>query len=98
MPDFPHQPEQLTADWLSETLGAAVSDFSIEQIGVGVGLLGRLYRVTLAGDASTPSTVIAKFPTLDEGARVNVTSPLGFYSNEVNFYNEVFFFNDMATT
>ncbi|MBA2608707.1 MAG: phosphotransferase, partial [Actinobacteria bacterium] len=40
MPDFPHQPEQLTADWLSETLGAAVSDFSIEQIGVGVGLLG----------------------------------------------------------
>ena len=88
MSDFPHQPEALTAAWLSEKVGAPVSDFSVEQIGVGVGLLGRLYRLSLTGDASTPASVVAKFPTLDEGARANVTSPLGFYSNEVNFYNE----------
>lgn len=88
MTDFPHQPEQLTAEWLSSTVGAPVTDFSVEQIGVGVGLLGRLYRLTLTGDATTPPTVIAKFPTLDEGARMYVTTPLGFYANEVNFYNE----------
>ena len=88
MSDFPHTPEALTTEWLSANVGAPVTDFSIEQIGIGVGLLGRLYRVTLTGDASTPATVIAKFPTLDEGARMNITAPLGFYSNEVNFYNE----------
>lgn len=88
MSSFPHQPEDLTAEWLAAQIGAPVADFSIEQIGVGVGLLGRLYRVSLTGDASTPSSVVAKFPTLDEGARANVAAPLGFYSNEVNFYNE----------
>jgi hypothetical protein len=86
--DFPHTPEAVTGEWLSARVGAPVTSFSMEQIGVGVGLLGRLYRITLTGDATTPATVVAKFPTLDEGARMNVTSPLGFYSNEVNFYTE----------
>ena len=84
---FPHTPEEITAAWLGEKVGANVTDFSMEQIGIGVGLLGRLYRITLTGDGA-PATVIAKFPTLDEGARMNITAPLGFYSNEVNFYNE----------
>jgi hypothetical protein len=87
MAAFPHQPEELTADWLSSVLGGTVESFELEQIGVGVGLLGRLYRVALTGDG-VPASVVAKFPTLDEGARANVTTPLGFYSNEVSFYNE----------
>jgi len=81
---FPHQPEDITAEWLSEKIGTPVTAFDIEQIGVGVGLLGRLYRVTLDG----AKTVVAKFPTLDEGARANVATPLGFYANEVNFYRD----------
>ncbi|HUR77957.1 MAG TPA: phosphotransferase [Acidimicrobiales bacterium] len=88
MSQFPRHPEEITAGWLAEKLGAPVSDFTLEQIGVGVGLLGRLYRVSLTGHASTPATIIAKFPTLDEGARANVATPLGFYANEINFYNE----------
>lgn len=87
MAAFPHQPEDITADWLSTVLGGSVASFALEQIGVGVGLLGRLYRITLTGDG-VPASVVAKFPTLDEGARANVTTPLGFYSNEVSFYNE----------
>jgi hypothetical protein len=87
MTAFPHQPEEITADWLSAVLGGSVDSFELEQIGVGVGLLGRLYRVTLRG-TGVPASVVAKFPTLDEGARANVTTPLGFYSNEVSFYNE----------
>jgi hypothetical protein len=83
MSDFPHQPEDITVEWLSEKLGTPVGAFEIEQIGIGVGLLGRLYRLTLDSGA----TVVAKFPTLDEGARANVTTPLGFYENEINFYN-----------
>lgn len=88
MSEFPRQPEDITAEWLAAKVGAPVSSFELEQIGVGVGLLGRLYRVSLTGDASTPKSVVAKFPTLDEGARANVTTPLGFYENEVNFYRE----------
>lgn len=84
---FPHQPEDITAEWLSSIVGGTVDGFTLEQIGVGVGLLGRLYRITLSG-SGVPATVVAKFPTLDEGARANVTTPLGFYSNEVSFYND----------
>lgn len=87
MPAFPHQPEDITAEWLSSIVGGTVEQFSLEQIGVGVGLLGRLYRISLTG-TGVPTTVVAKFPTLDQGARDNVTTPLGFYSNEVSFYNE----------
>ena len=82
---FPRNPEELTAEWLSAHVGGQVSGFSLEQIGIGVGILGRLFRVTLAGDG-VPGSVIAKFPTLDEAARMNVVGPLGFYANEVAFY------------
>lgn len=87
MASFPHQPEDITADWLSAIVGGSVDSFELEQIGVGVGLLGRLYRVSLSG-TGVPATVVAKFPTLDEAARANVAAPLGFYSNEISFYNE----------
>lgn len=97
MADFPHQPEDITSEWLAEKLNAPVTAFSCEQIGVGVGLLGRLYRLTLTGDDTTPKTVIAKFPTLDEGARANVAQPLGFYENEVLFYNEAAPITPIAT-
>ena len=85
---FPRVPEDLATDWLSEKVGGTVSSFESEQIGIGVGLLGRLYRLKLTGDESAPSQVIAKFPTLDEGARMNVIEPLRFYEKEVNFYKQ----------
>jgi hypothetical protein len=86
----------VTAEWLSDKVGGTVTSFAMEQIGVGVGLLGRLYRATLTGDG-VPASVVAKFPTLDEGARMNVTAPLGFYANEVNFYNEAAPLTPMST-
>ncbi|MGH2759710.1 MAG: phosphotransferase [Actinomycetota bacterium] len=85
---FPRNPEDLSADWLSEKLGRAVSSFESEQIGIGVGLLGRLFRLSLSGDDGAPSNVVAKFPTLDEGARMNVVEPLRFYEKEVRFYQQ----------
>jgi len=85
---FPADPAQLTAEWLGEAVGGEVTSFDIDQIGVGVGLLGRLYRVSLEGQ-NVPASVVAKFPTLDEGARMNVVEHLNFYRNEVNFYRDV---------
>lgn len=80
----PLNPESVTAEWLEDVLGTPVGDFQIEQIGIGVGLLGRLYRITLSGGRS----VVAKFPTLDEGARMNVIEPMNFYEKEVRFYQQ----------
>ena len=80
-------PEAVTTEWLSGALGTNVKSFEIEQIGVGVGLLGRLYRISLDCEKG-PKSVVAKFPTLDEGARMNVVEPLRFYEKEIAFYNE----------
>lgn len=85
---FPREPESITAGWLSDVLAIHVSDFRLEQIAVGVGLLGRLYRVTLESDDG-PRTLIAKFPTLDELARKSICDPLNFYEKEVRFYEQV---------
>jgi hypothetical protein len=88
MAKVPYRPEDITTDWLSEATGSSVSSFDIEQIGIGVGLLGRLYRITLTGDGA-PASVIGKFPTLDDGARMNVIEPLRFYEKEVAFYRDI---------
>lgn len=93
---FPRGPEGITTDWLSDAVGGTVTGFSTEQIGIGVGLLGRLYRLTLEGEG-VPGTVVAKFPTLDESARMNVVEPLRFYEKEVRFYQEVAPQNPIAT-
>ncbi len=84
---FPRNPEDLGTDWLSEKVGAPVSTLESEQIGIGVGLLGRLFRLKLSGEG-VPSSLVAKFPTLDEGARMNVVEPLRFYEKEVRFYQQ----------
>ncbi|WP_394845550.1 ecdysteroid 22-kinase family protein [Pendulispora brunnea] len=85
---FPRGPEGITTDWLTDAVGAPVSSFEVEQIGMGVGLLGRMLRVTLTGDGTTPSSIVMKLPTLDEGARRTIMKPMRFYEREVHFYQE----------
>lgn len=85
---FPIDPQFVTPGWLSEVLDAEVSGLRLEQIGIGVGLLGRLYRAHLEGPAA-PSSVVLKFPTLDSHARNAVCEPLEFYLREVRFYQEI---------
>ena len=56
--------EDLTPAYLTDALGATVTDAAIEPVGVGVGLIGQLYRITPTyaaggagpGDASSPSS------------------------------------------
>jgi len=85
---FPVDPMSVKAGWLSEILDADVRDCRLEQIGIGVGLLGRLFRVHLEGP-DAPKSVVVKFPTLDQRTRSTVCEPLEFYRREVHFYSEV---------
>lgn len=85
---FPTDPLMVTAEWLTDVFGSPVTDCRLEQIGVGVGLLGRLYRAHLRG-VGVPSTVVVKLPTLDQRARSALCEDLGFYLTEVRFYQQV---------
>ncbi len=89
MASAPFRPEDVTTDWLSASVGKNVTGFDMEQIGVGVGILGRLYRVSMTTDDGGSVSAVAKFPTLDDGARMNVVAPLRFYEKEVRFYEEM---------
>ncbi|KAA0112189.1 phosphotransferase [Mycolicibacterium sp. P1-5] len=92
---FPVDPQAVTAGWLSEVLDADVRECRLEQIGIGVGLLGRLFRVHLDGSGG-PESVVMKFPTLDERARTNVCEDMEFYVRETGFYRDIGLANPLA--
>ena len=85
---FPVDPQFVTPEWLSEVLAVDVQDCRLEQIGIGVGLLGRVYRVHLEGPA-VPASVVVKLPTLDQQARSALCEDLELYVREVRFYQHV---------
>jgi hypothetical protein len=86
---FPTDPSSVTAAWLSEVLGADVRECRLEQIGIGVGLLGRLYRAHLEGGPNVPTSVVVKLPMLDPRIRSEICEDLEFYLSEVRFYQEI---------
>ena len=87
MADFPTKPEELSTEWLSMQLGTEVSDFKVEQIGEGGGLLGLVTRVHLTSDEA-PASVIAKFPTKAEENRA-VANTYNMYAREYAFYTQI---------
>ena len=89
MPKIPVDPLSVTPAWLSEVLEADVHECELEQIGIGVGLLGRLFRAHLDGGPDMPETVVVKLPTLDITARANLCEDLELYLREVRFYEEI---------
>jgi hypothetical protein len=89
MARFPVDPLSVTAAWLSEVLGADVRECRLEQIGIGVGLLGRLYRAHLEGGPGVPTSVVVKLPVLDARVRSEICEDLELYLREVRFYQEI---------
>ena len=89
MPVIPVVPQSVTPAWLSEVLGADVRECRLEQIAIGVGLLGRLFRAHLDGGPGVPATVIVKLPTLDITARTALCEAADFYMREVRFYEQI---------
>lgn len=89
MATMPVDPSCITPAWLSEILRADVRACELEQIAIGVGLLGRLFRARLDGGPGVPATVVVKLPTLDTTARTKLCEGLELYLREVHFYDEI---------
>jgi aminoglycoside/choline kinase family phosphotransferase len=88
---IPAKPDQVTAKWLSEILGHPVTSVDIEPIGVGVGLLGELLRVTptyKTPNEDVPTSVIVKRPTHAEHNKA-IGMAFRFYERELRVYAEV---------
>jgi hypothetical protein len=99
MTGFPIQPEQLTAEWFTTMLadagalapGDAVTSFSTDFIGDGLGLLGMVIRVHLEyanGSGGGPESVVIKFahPVPENRA---IATNLNMYEREVRFFNDI---------
>lgn len=73
--------------WLSDALGAVVTDVAAERIAEDSGFSALVYRLHLTGDDALPPTVIAKLPA-DSEAR-GAMDMLGGYRRELTFYSQV---------
>jgi hypothetical protein len=84
---IPRTVVDLTPEWFGEALGRPIDTVDPTPLGVGVGLVGLLYRCELDGPDGK-STVVAKLaaPT-DEGRFV--ATVLNMYGREVGFYSEL---------
>ena len=93
--DFPHQPDQLTPAWLTDTLRQAgvlhkarVVSFERKPIAETAGLLGQntIIRLTYhEPEASAPLSLFAKFALADAGQRAHWRTS---YVQEVLFYQQ----------
>ncbi|HEY5075875.1 MAG TPA: phosphotransferase [Acidimicrobiia bacterium] len=84
---IPSTIDDVTAEWLSDALGRSVTRVTKEPVGVGIGLVGQLFRLQMEGGAE-PSTVIAKLAAPTEDGRF-VATVLNMYGREVGFYTEL---------
>ena len=88
MDHIPGHPDDITAAWLSELLGAEVTDLNWTPIGTGQ--VGDSVRITLQGPEvgkRVPATLAAKFPAADDTSRATAAL-FGLYRKEVHFYRE----------
>lgn len=85
--NIPTGPADLTAEWCSDALGRSFTQVTSEPIGVGVGLVGQLFRLELDGPSGN-STIIAKLAAPTPETRF-VATVLNMYGREVGFYTEL---------
>ena len=94
----PDTADELTLAWLTDALResgvfgvGAVASAQAEQINVGQGFAGRVFRVAVTYDGvsdAAPRTLIAKLPAPDPRART-LLDDLGVYRNEIAFYDDL---------
>lgn len=87
MATIPANIDDITADWVAEATGLAVTGVEHEIIGVGVGVSSAVYRLRLTGE-NIPDTLVLKLKALDEAA-VFTSSMLRMYQREVRFFDEL---------
>jgi len=84
---IPRTVDDLTPEWCSDAMGRSIDTVTPSPLGVGVGLVGQLFRLELDGpDGST--TVVAKLAAPTEESRF-VATVLNMYGREVGFYSEL---------
>ena len=83
---IPRTVTDLTPEWCSEALRRPITSVLPTPLGVGVGLVGQLYKLELDGPAGR-SSVVAKLAGPTDESRF-VATVLNMYGREVGFYNE----------
>jgi hypothetical protein len=96
-PALPRQIDEVTTEWLSDVLrtghviepgdDASVEILRCEPVGLGETYASVLHRLTLAGPAGTPASLIVK-QAANGGLRAMVDA-VGAYEREVMFYREL---------
>ncbi|HEV3449801.1 MAG TPA: phosphotransferase [Acidimicrobiia bacterium] len=84
---IPRTAADLTPAWCTEALGRRITSVESTPLGVGVGLVGQLFRVELAGPDGS-SVLIAKLAAPTDETRF-VATVLNMYGREVGFYTEL---------
>ena len=93
--NIPENQDDITAEWVQQALAlGAGSDVPpirgvvIEEIGTGIGMVGRLLRCHLTyagGTGSAPQAMVIKLPSLDDNTR-RTARQLRLYQREYDFY------------
>jgi hypothetical protein len=84
---IPRTVDDLTPEWCAEALGRSIDAVTAKPLGVGVGLVGQLFRLELDGPDGT-STVVAKLAAPTDESRF-VATVLNMYGREAGFYTEL---------
>ena len=84
---IPRTVDDLTPEWCSDALGRAITTVTPTPLGVGVGLVGQLFRLELDGPDGA-STIVAKMAAPTDEARF-VATVLNMYGREANFYEQL---------
>jgi hypothetical protein len=83
---FPRLIDDVTPHWLAGVLGRPVTGIRVEPIGVGIGILGVLYRVHLEPTGSPASVVVKMSSPVAENRAFGAGYTL--YEKEVRFYQQ----------
>jgi len=84
---IPRMADDLTPAWCSEALGRSITDATAVPMGVGVGLVGQLFRLDVDGPDGS-QRLVAKLAAPTDESRF-VATVLNMYGREVGFYTEL---------
>ena len=100
-PDIPDDLESLSPAWLTHALqqagtlkNAHITSLTAEPVGVGIGVIGQLFRLQLAYDRiedGAPLSLVVKLPSADPQTRIRYwrLAKGNIYERESRFYREI---------
>ena len=96
---FPHTPEDITTEWLTDALRSSgiiktssATSVDAGDTAAGHGFTGQIARLTVTYDShgeGAPSSIIAKFPSYDPTIRAAVTDSAMSYEREIRCYENL---------